>query len=93
MAAPSIVSAGLKCRAAGTTKAASEPPGGPLDGAIETGVEVAKGLVVQPSCGLCALRIASTKPGLSAWRPTRLVAWIYSAAALGWPCTAIRLDW
>ena len=35
------------------------------------------------------LRIVTTRPGRSWSRPTRLVAWMYSALVLGWPKTTI----
>ena len=41
------------------------------------------------SRGLCKLSTATTRPGDRWSRPTRLVAWMYSAAVFGWPCTTI----
>ena len=61
-----------------------------LDAAVERLVEDREPLVVRAVAGRWTFRSVTTRPGRSASRPTRLVAWMYSALVFGWPRTTIR---
>ena len=49
---------------------------------------VLESLVVGKVAGRDQVNTVQTRPGKD--RPTRLVAWMYSAVFLGWPLTTIR---
>ena len=61
-----------------------------LHAAVERLVVGGEALVMRPVARLVDVQDGHDQARLFVSRPTRLVAWIYSALVLGWPKTTIR---